>query len=96
MAGDVPQQQQRGGVGPVQIVEHEHDGPLVARLAEDRADGLEQPVALALAVADQRLREAGKPGRELRHEPAQLAAAWPELPRQLGERAAGHVVAQRL
>ena len=96
IASQVLQQQQGRLVGPMQVVEHEHHGPVLRGLAQQRAHGLEQPRARALRVAGQRLREVGDQLRELGHEPSQLAADQVHLSGQLARRTRVDVLSQRL
>ena len=58
-ADEVPQQLQRRAVGPVEVVEHEHERRLRARLAEQRGDRVEEAGPAGVGVARRRRRAAG-------------------------------------
>ena len=49
-AGQVPQQAQRGGVGPVRVLEHEHDGPLAPGALQQVGHRGVQAMALGVGV----------------------------------------------
>ena len=94
---DVTQEQQRRGVRPVKVIEHEDQRLRVRDLAQQRRDRVEQTEPLALGVLDAR---AGGRLRSLRgelgQEPGKRRAVWPDLQAQLFERRLGDVVAQGL
>ncbi len=69
-ARELAQQQQRGRVGPLQVVEHEDGGPSAGGLAQERGHGVEQRVAVAVAAGVGRLGLRGS-ARELGDEPGQ-------------------------
>ena len=96
IARDVAQGEQRRAVGPVQILEHEHDRPLLGGSAQQRADRLEEPVARALGIPRQGLGERGHALGQLRHDAAKLAADELGLARQHVRRAGSDVLAQGL
>ena len=86
--GKVAQQVQRVGIGPVEVVEHEQDGPLRRRLLEQCSDRLERAIALARGVAGRgRLAERGQ-------QAGQRAVAEPAL--ALDRRQPGEVALERL
>ncbi len=95
LAGHVLEQQQRGLVGPVQVVE-EQDHRAVARGRDQEArDRVEQPEARLLAL--------GGPGRldvealgDLGHELGDLGGAGAHLPRHRHRVGVAHVAADRL
>jgi hypothetical protein len=91
----VREQQERPLVGPLQVVEDEDERPLRGGGRDERADGLEEPVPLALRVAGRRGR-----GRELRPErreqPSQHARAGAGLLAELVRRRAADVVLERV
>ena len=62
-ADDVAQQQQRRAARPLEVLDHEQQRALAGRLAEQRGDRLEQPVAAVLALAGRRARARRSPRR---------------------------------
>ena len=81
-ARDVPEQQQRRLGRPLEIVEHEEQGPLGRCRRQPRRDRLEQPVLLGLGVGRQRRRQIGHPVTEMRHQAHQLTGMTAEAARE--------------
>ena len=71
----VPQQQQRRPIRPMQILEHEQQRPGVGDSRDQRRHGLEQPVASSLWMGLGRVRRERDPPAERRHELRQLPHA---------------------
>jgi hypothetical protein len=71
LAGEESQQEQRGLVGPVEIVEDEHQRPGLGAALQERRDRIEQAKARLLGVDRRRSGEVGKAivnlGNDLRH-----------------------------
>jgi hypothetical protein len=92
--GDVAEQLEGGGGGPLEVVEHEQQRALGRRGDEPLGDGVEQAVALGLRVRADGWRQAGQAGRDLRHEPDELARAGAQpagpAPQRLDERLVRH------
>jgi hypothetical protein len=74
-AHDVPQHQQRGLVGPMQIVEYEHHRAHAGHLGQQIGDGFEQPVSLAFWIHRRLHGEMWHPAQQLRYQGAELGAA---------------------
>ena len=89
------QQQQARLVGPVQVVQEQHQRAQMRSVAQQRGDRLEQAEALLLG-AKARRPVGGTRVLELGQDRGELGAARGDLHGQLGRRAAGDVVAQRL
>ena len=94
-ACEVAKQQQARLVGPVQVVQEQHQRAKMRGVGQQRGDRLEQAEALLLGA------EAGRPVGgarvlELRQDRGELRAPRGDLHGQLGRGAAGDVVAQRL
>ncbi len=94
-AREVAKQQQARLVGPVQVVQEQHQRAKVRGVGQQRGDRLEQAEALLLG-AEARRPVGGARVLELRHDRGELRAPRGDLHGQLGGRAAGDVVAQRL
>jgi hypothetical protein len=69
------QEQERGLVRGVEVVEHEHQRLGVRRPAQQAGHGLEQPEAGALGLQGRRLGEIGEPVAQLRQDLCQRGAA---------------------
>ena len=98
-AHEVAQQLQRRAVGPVQVVEDEHDRRLGADLADQRGDGVEEAVALGVGLrAGDRARRHMVGGRraELRQQDRQLGRARAQPFAQRVQRGARRPAAQHL
>ena len=67
--GQVTQQGQRRGAGPVQVVDHDHGRPAPGGIGEEGVDGVEQPVPLGLGVGRRRTAQPGHQPFQLGHEP---------------------------
>ena len=80
----------------MQVVEDEHKQLLLPRLAQQRRDGLEQPVPRALGIAGEGVAERRHALGEFRDHPPQLAADEAHLGLQQILRAGADVMAQRL
>ncbi len=76
---EVAEQHERRLVGPVDVVEHQHDRLGGRHLGEQIHHRVEQLVALGVGVGAHRLREAGHPRRDLRHDADELAAECADL-----------------
>jgi hypothetical protein len=68
----MPEQQQGGPIGPVEVVEDQDERPLPGDAAERRDHRLEEPVALGLRQPAGGLAARRHVTAQLRHEPAQL------------------------
>ena len=90
------QEQHRGVVGPVQVVEDEQQGRGGRGLDQQRGDRIEQAESLALGVAGNGLRGARQAALELGHDAPQLAARSRDLAGQLLNRRKLNVVTQCL
>ncbi len=80
LLGDVAGEQQRGPVGPVEVVDDHQHRPVRREPAHDGHDGAEQLAALRLRVAGGR--QPGEPGQalvDLGQQPGQLGRAAHEL-----------------
>ncbi len=88
-ARQVPQQQQRAGVGPVAVLQHQQHGgcrrPAPASSGGDR--GVE-PVAFGVRIGDGRRRQSGHASGEVGQQPRQLAGGRAQLGAQGRRRAA--------
>ena len=71
-AHEVPQQEHRRLVGPVQVVEHEHRGPGGGDPGDQRGDGLEEAVPLGLGIGGRGRRRFGHAAEELRERAGQV------------------------
>ena len=90
---ELAQQLEGRPVGPVQVVEHEHERGVRARLAEQRGDRLEEPHPAAVGVTA-RVLIRRRP--ELREEDPQLGRVRPEPLAQRLQRGAGGPPAHHL
>ena len=81
LAGEEPQEQQRGRVGRVQIVQDEHDRPALGGVAQELGGRVEQAKARALGVQRGRLRQVGEALAQLGHQLGELAAPAPSCAR---------------
>ena len=68
------EQGERRLVGPVQVVQHQHDGGHARLLGEQRGHGLEQQEALGVRLSRRRLLKVGQAMRQLRQQPRQLCS----------------------
>ena len=93
-AQQMTQQHERRLVGPVHVVEHEHDGMARGDLAEQVGDAVEQAEALGVGVGAHRLGQPGDARRELGHDAHELTAERTELGVHAVGRRRGDVVAQ--
>ena len=66
VGGHVPQQRERGRIGPVQVVEYQHHGRVTRRQLEQARDGAEKQVALSFRVGLTQLGVVGQPAADLR------------------------------
>ncbi len=73
------QQEERRLVGPVEVVQDEDDGLAVARVLEERRDGVEQAEAGLLRLQGRRLGQAGQPLPHLRHHLGDVSRTRPHL-----------------
>jgi hypothetical protein len=78
-ACDELEEQQRGLVGGVQIVEREHERPLCGGAREKREHGVEEAEASRLRVERRRLRQIAKELAQFRQQLCHLASAGTEL-----------------
>ena len=95
-AEQVAHEQQRGLVGPLQVVEHERHRLDARDARHEHGHRLEQAVALRLGLALQRRGEVGHTLGEQRDEPGELTAETLELRAQRGVRRRRDVVVERL
>ena len=91
----VAEQQQRRRVGPVQIVEQQHDRALARGEREHPVDALEQPEAACLGLVAERLAELRHVAAQLRDEARELGQLARDLARQDQRLAVGDEVRQR-
>ena len=96
VAGEVPQQEQRGAIRPVAVLEHDDERPAAAERREQLADGAVQPVALGVLVRAHGGAERACVGREIRQDPRQLPAAGAEVGAQALGRQLAHGPVERL
>ena len=94
-AHEVRQQQSCRLVRPVQVFEQQDDRPRSRRICDQRAGGLEQPEALALRVAADRIGKIRESPGELGNESRELAAVRVELAQQHLRRDRRDVPAER-
>ncbi len=71
--GEMPQQQQRGRVSPVAVLDHEHHRTAPADPLEQIGHDRVEAVALGVGVGPHRRREVAEPLGEARQQPDQLA-----------------------
>ena len=95
---EVLEQLERRAVGPVQVVEHEHQRRLRADLAEQRGDGVEEAQAAAVRVVAARSRPGvvGRRRAELAEQDPEIGRAHAEPLAQRLERRAGGPAAHHL
>ena len=95
-ARQVAQQQQRRGVGPVPVLEHEQHRPSAGDAGEQVGHGRVQPVALGVRIGLDRGRQLADPGRQVGEQARELAAAGAERRPQLGRLGDPREVVERL
>ena len=88
----VAEQQRRGRVRPLQVVEDEHRRGVGGHAGEHARDGFEQAVAAGLAVLGGRLAQLGQMAAERGHEAGELAQLGGELGRERERVAVRHEV----
>ncbi len=96
LADDEPEQQERGRVRRVQIVEHEHDRPLRRGGAKELGDRVEQPEARRLGIERRRRAELGEPLAQLRQDLRDVRSARPQMRAQRVRVGLAHVRTERL
>ena len=77
------EEQQASGVGPLQVVEDEHDGLAFGRRRQERHHGGEEEEALGVGVGRLRCREVRDPAGQLRDQPGQLGAVRADVGQEL-------------
>ena len=87
---------QRGGVRPVEVVEHDHQRARARRRGQERVHRVEEPEARLLPLSLARLRRDAEPLTHLRHDPGHLGAPTPELPGEADRVRLANVGADRL
>ncbi len=92
----VPQQQQRRPVGPLQVVEHEQHRGRTRQVRQQPDDGLEQPVALGLGLVLGRRRQVGHAPAQLGDEPRELGPVLAGVRAQIGEQSVQRPMPKRL
>ena len=95
-AHDVPQQQERRSVRPVQVVDHQQGRACGRDPREQGGDRLEQAVPLRLLVADRRQRAFGDPAEQLGEQTREVLLEPVQALVQRGGRVRGHVRLQCL
>ena len=96
LAREEAQEQQRGGVGGVQVVERDHERPCLARPPEELGGRVEEAEADELGLERRRRRQTGEAVGELRHDLGQVGGARAGLLGQRRGLAGAHVGPQRL
>ena len=85
LAADELEQQQRGGVGGVQVVEHEEERPGTRGVPQERGHRVEQAEARSVGAQCGWLRNLGEALAHLRHHLSEVGRSGPELePERLG------------
>ncbi len=95
-ARQVAQEQERGRVGPVAVLDHHHQRRATTRRGEEVADGAVQPVALGVRVGRHRRRQLTDPARQIWQEPRELAAVRAQRGLQCGLIDASHELPDRV
>ena len=95
-AGDEAQQQQRGLVGPVQVVEHDHQRARARGAGEEAGERVEEPEARLLGLHVRRLADVAEALGELGDDLGDVGGAAAELPAQADRVGVADVGAQRL
>ena len=80
-ARQVAEKQERRGVGPVPVLDHEQHRALAADSREQVGDRRVQPVALGVRIGLDRGRQIADPGRQVGEEARELAASGAERAR---------------
>ena len=88
--------QQRGGVRPVAVLEHQQQRSPAAGRHQQVADGRVQAMPLGVLVGHDRLRQVADVAAQVRQQPGQLAPARPQVGAQLGRIAGPHQLVERL
>ena len=95
-AGDEAQQEQRGLVGPMQVVEHDHQRPGARGADEEVAERVEEPEARLLGLHVGRLADVAEPVGDLGDDLGYVGGPAAELPAQPDRVGVADVRAQRL
>jgi hypothetical protein len=72
--GQVGEQEEGRLVGPVEVVQHEDEGPDARGRYQERGDSLEEPMSFGLALERRQLRQMGKPVAQLGDDRGDLRA----------------------
>lgn len=91
---DVAKQRQGGRRGPVQVIQHEHEGAVARRSVDKVVHRLEEPVTVTFGTSG-RGWFIGEPAHQLGRNAAGLGAVRVDVGTQLGRWAVGHVVTER-
>jgi type II secretory pathway component PulF len=95
-ARQILQQEQAGLVGPVQVVEHDHQRLRAGGAAQEARHALEEPQPFGVALERWGLRQVGEALADLGEQRGDLGGAVSELAQQLVVGPAADVAAQRL
>ena len=79
LAGEELEEQQRGRVRPVEVVEDEDEGLVGGRVAEERRDAVEEAETRLLGLEGRQRRQVGEPLTHLRDELRDVGRARPHL-----------------
>ena len=94
--GKVAQQQEAALVGPLEVVEHEHDRLVLTHRRKEAHDGGEQEEPLGVCVGSPGRRQVGDAARQGRKDSGQLGPVSGHVGEELILRGVGDVVPERL